>query len=187
MNNEFKALELIYQDTAIHFLINPGNINVMVNATEMAKVFSKSVKHFLRSGHAKAFISVLERAPFGDSSKPLAKDEIMDNRGHMGMYFCRPLALKFAAWLDPEFEHWVFTRLDELIYGNYKRHWEAHAMQEMAKAEMERIKQAIITDATTEDVIAYFEAERKVKDAGRQKTKAINRQIKLMFPKVKKN
>ena len=31
----------------------------------------------------------------------------------------RILALKFAAWLDPSFELWVYCTIDKLIHGDY--------------------------------------------------------------------
>lgn len=33
----------------------------------------------------------------------------------------RILALKFAAWLNPEFELWVFTTIDEILFGHFRR------------------------------------------------------------------
>jgi hypothetical protein len=37
----------------------------------------------------------------------------------------RILALKFAAWLDPYFEVWVYTTIDKIIFGNYREIKEA--------------------------------------------------------------
>ena len=47
MEQKSKALEFIYQDTQIHFLLG-NEKNVMVNATEMAKAFGKEIDNFLR-------------------------------------------------------------------------------------------------------------------------------------------
>lgn len=55
-----RTLEFIYQETEIHFLVNPMDKNVMVNATEMAKLFGKETRVFLKSDHAKAFIKAAE-------------------------------------------------------------------------------------------------------------------------------
>jgi hypothetical protein len=63
-----KTLEFIYQDTQIHFLLNPTDDNVMVNATEMAKLFNKRIDHFLKTDHAKAFNNALEFPPNGVNS-----------------------------------------------------------------------------------------------------------------------
>ena len=55
-----KTLEFIYQETEIHFLVNPLDKNVMVNATEMAKLFGKETRVFLKTDHAKAFIEAVK-------------------------------------------------------------------------------------------------------------------------------
>jgi len=170
-----KTLEFIYQETQIHFLVNPLDKNVMVNATEMAKLFDRRTKDFLKTDHAKLFIQVAEQALKGARSE----QKIIDNRGHVGIYFNKRLALKFAAWLSPEFEYWVYSTIDEIVFGNYKKHWEAHAKQESAKLEMQNLKQKMLTNPSIETTIAYFEAEKSVKDAKKEKSNAIRQQLKL--------
>lgn len=176
---KMKSLEFIYQENEIHFLVNPSDKNVMINATEMAKIFDKRVDVFMRSDHAKSFISILERTPFGGRSEPFPKEEIVKYSGHVGVLFCRPLALKFAAWLDPEFELWVYTKIDDILFGNYQKHWDAHAQQEKAKVMMEAIKSEILLSPTAEKVNDYFHWERVYKDAKNTKTRAIKNQLRL--------
>ena len=31
----------------------------------------------------------------------------------------RSVALKFAAWLSPKFEVWVYKTIDEILFGEY--------------------------------------------------------------------
>lgn len=174
-----KILSFIYEESEIHFAVNPGDRNVMINATEMAKVFDKSVKIFLKKDHTKAFIETLKRGPYGLLLGPLEDHEIIDFRGRNGMFFCRPLALKFAGWLDPAFEVWVYTTLDDVVFGNYRLHWEAHARQEQAKKQMEQLKREMLISPTAENVRAYFEAERTIQQAKKDKTKAIRQQLNL--------
>lgn len=166
-----KTLEFIYQETAIHFMVNPEDANVMVNATEMAKLFGKKTELFLKSDHAKAFIEVANRQPNGG--------RIIDSRGRNGIYFDRRLALKFAAWLSPEFEYWVYSKIEEITFGNYQKHWEAHAMQELAKAEMKDLKKQMLLNPTPELVVSYFEQETIFNAAKNAKTKAIKNQLKM--------
>ncbi len=181
-----KALEFIYQENEIHFLINPSNKNVMINATEMAKVFGKKTEYYLKSKSTKEFIEELElminktdleseRLPNGRRSDV----KIIENRGHKGIYFDRRLALDFAAWLDVKFRVWIFETIDEIIFGHYKKHWEAHAAQETAKIQMESLKQEMLTNPTPEIVAQYFEQEKLVKDSKNEKTRAIKQQLKL--------
>lgn len=168
-----KALEFIYQDTQIHFLLqNEGE--VMVNATEMAKLFSRKTTKFLKTDNTKAFIELLKRDPKGA--------QIIQDRGRNGIYFERILALKFAAWLDPEFEVWVYTKIDEVLFGNYKKHWDAHQVQEKAKNRMDVLKEQLLTGATTDLAVRYFEAENEYNTAGNMKRKALRDQMKFDFP-----
>jgi len=129
-NRDMKTLEFIYQETQIHFLME-GDKNVMINATEMAKIFGKRIDFFLKSDHAKAFIKVLLSTPYGgnknDLSTPyggnktnLTIDEILITNKKAGTYMHQILALKFASWLDPEFEVWVYTTIQNIISGRYK-------------------------------------------------------------------
>lgn len=166
-----KTLEFIYQDTQIHFLVNPLDKNVMVNATEMAKLFNRKTAKFLKTDHAKAFIEVAKRDPKGV--------QIIEDRGRNGIYFNKRLALKFAAWLSAEFEYWVYSTIDEIVFGNYQKHWEAHAQQEVARVAMEDIKTEILHNPTPESVAEYFRHERDFKNCKNAKSKAIRSQLRL--------
>jgi len=166
-----KTLEFIYQETEIHFLLNPSDKNVMVNATEMAKLFDKKTELFLKSEHAKAFIEFAKLQPNGGS--------LIENRGRNGMYFEKRLALKFAAWLSVEFEYWVYSTIDEIVFGNYKKHWEAHAMQEEAKIKIDALEKEIRINPTIENVNEYLDACKEVKKAKGLKLSAIRNQYKL--------
>lgn len=167
-----KNLQFIYQETEIHFALqNEGN--VMINATDMAKHFNKKTKLFLKSDHAKAYIEVLKRAPNGA--------QIIDDRGRNGIYFERKLALKFAAWLSPEFEFWVFSTLDNILFGNYKTHWEAHKLQVKIENEIEEMKIKLLKDYSPGLFKEYLDLCQKAKQAKLAKSKAIRNQLKLSF------
>ena len=170
-----KPLEFIYQDTQIHFLINHSDDNIMINATEMAKLFNRRTKDFLKTDHAKAFIKVVERAPNGAHSDY----KIIDNRGHMGIYFDRRLALKFAAWLSPEFEVWVFSMIDEIMFGSLKQYRDAMKQEVKLKANKANLKQMLLDAPCIENALAYFDNEDQIKQTQNTKRKAINSQISL--------
>lgn len=102
------------------------NKNVMVNATEMAKCFGKRIDVFLKTEPTKAFINALlksqiltgEFPPIGGNSGINSEKDLIQTRGQNGTWMHRKLALKFAAWLDPDFEVWVFSTIDELLFGD---------------------------------------------------------------------
>jgi len=95
--------------------------NIMVNATQMAKVFGKRIDVFLKSENTQAFINELQFTPYGGNSTPLNDDEIVKTRGHLGTFMHDVLALKFAAWLNPKFELWVFYTIKEVLFAYYQR------------------------------------------------------------------
>lgn len=186
-----KATEFIYQDTKIHFTLSTDK-NVMVNATEMAKAFNKRIDVFTKSDHAKKFIKALknklERTPNGGRSENEftpksgnSKTKVMDNRGHSGMYFDRRLALKFAAWLDVDFELWVYDTIDEIMFGEYRIH-EA-ALQQTLKAEKE-IEKLQVKLAENPDFQRIQALEKFIKTKDSEKRKALRdkkNQIEMNF------
>lgn len=165
-----KTLEFIFRDTKIHFLLQKEG-EVMVNATDLAKAFGKRTDLFLKSKHAKIFIAYAKSQPNGG--------QIMEDRGRNGMYFERRLALKFAAWLDVELEYWVFSTIDNLLFGNYKKHWEAHARQEAAKLRQKTLKEQLLTNPSPEIARKYFEATDEIQKAKTKKQWAIKNQLEM--------
>ena len=115
-----KAIEFIYQDTKINFLLG-NEKNVMINANEMAKLFNKRVDVFLKAEPTKQFIKILELPPVGVSSEKFTREEIIKTNYRHGTYFNRILALKFAAWLDPVFEVWVFSKIEDILFSGAKK------------------------------------------------------------------
>ncbi len=174
-----KTIEFLYQETTIHFLVNPLDKNVMINATEMAKPFNKRIDVFLKTQQTKEFIELLKFPPVGVNLDPISKENIIQTKGRSGTFFHRELAIEFAMWLDPIFKRWIINKIDEVLFGNYKQHWDAHAVQEMAKVEMETLKEKMLTNPSIETNRAYFEAEKRMKDAKNVKNKAIRHQYKL--------
>jgi hypothetical protein len=91
----------------------------MVNATEMAKVFDKYPKNFLIRDSTKAFISeALKKgnSPFLNIEK---EEDLYISRQKSGTYMHRILALKFAVWLNPRFELWIYSTIDKLLFGRH--------------------------------------------------------------------
>ncbi len=96
------------------------NKNRMINATEMAKAFGKSVYEFLRLDSTKRFIELLAQKSDTEKSRITftLKGNFKDGR-KQGTWMHEKLALKFAAWLSPEFELWVFDKVQELLLKGY--------------------------------------------------------------------
>lgn len=87
-----------------------------VNATDMIKLFpEKRINNFIRNQQTKEFIKVLETL---NSASPVV--EVVKGGKTQGTWMNRLLALKFAAWLSPEFEIYVFSVFDEHIKTKLK-------------------------------------------------------------------
>lgn len=107
-----------YQNSPITF---SKDGEVMVNATQMAKPFGKLPADFLRLDQTQDFISALANR-YGKShiTNPnttfyeVIKGNFSDGRTQ-GTWMHQKLALKFAGWLSPEFELWVYDRIEELL------------------------------------------------------------------------
>ena len=178
-----KAVEFIYQETEIHFLLG-NEKNVMVNATEMAKAFGKEIDNFLRLDSTKKFISSLLKRENSkiipsDVRGYLTEEDIVIGKKRGGTYMHRKLALEFASWLDIDFKVWIIDMIDDLLFGNYKKHWDAHVKQEDAKTLMEDAKKRLLLNPTPADVLIYFNAENEFKSAKSEKQKAISSQYRL--------
>lgn len=171
-----KSTEFIYQDTKIHFALSTSK-NVMVNATEMAKAFNRRTKDFLKTESTKSYINFREQALNGARSK----NKIIDNRGHMGIYFDRKLALKFAMWLDVAFENWVIDTIDELLFGEYRIYEEAHQQNLKAEKEIEKLELVLANNEAFQKIQTL---KKFIKTKNSEKVKALKErksQIEMNF------
>ena len=104
--------EFDYQGQNIVFELEEGIS--MVNATQMAKPFKKKTFDFLRLKQTKAFIEEFEKRG-GNSRHEIVRVIQFGDAKLQGTWMNERLALKFAAWLNPHFELWVYDRIYELL------------------------------------------------------------------------
>ncbi|MEQ8628086.1 KilA-N domain-containing protein [Ekhidna sp.] len=176
-----KIVNFIYEGNEVDFEPT-GDANVMVNATQMAKIFGKRIDVFIKSDHAKAFIEVLEFTPFGGNSDPLKRDEIIQTKGQSGTWMHRILALKFAAWLSPAFELWVYSTIDSILFGYYKDHRDATIEKLKAQEAIDQKKRELLSKYP--DFQEFIDLENKLSEADKKRTKALKAslsQLKLGF------
>lgn len=177
--NDNQTLEFLYQETEIHFLVNPKDKNVMVNATEMAKVFGKRTDHYLQNESTKSFIKALKVPEISGT----LRGEIIENRGRNGIYFHRLLALDFASWLDVNFRVWVILTIDKLLFAKNEKVAKAFEQESNLLSERKRI----IEDAKATNnkaLLDFLEVEKKLGKTKYQKEKAIKEfksQYKIQF------
>ena len=88
----------------------------------------------------------------------------------------RVLALKFAAWLDPVFEVWVYTTIDDILFGRYRQVDASLKESAMRRNRIEQMQAAL--QATPE----YQELERlqlEEKQASYRRSKINQAQLDL--------
>lgn len=111
-----EIIKFDYEGQHISFEFADGNR--MINATEMARPFAKRVNNFLRMEGTKEYILVLE-SRYADSRNGEKREVLRVVQGGtpelQGTWMDEKLALKFAAWLSPYFELWVYDRIEELL------------------------------------------------------------------------
>jgi hypothetical protein len=138
MNNTMPhLLAFRFDDQEVEFDI--ASEEVMINATEMGKIFGKRPVDFLRLEQTERFLDAMKSAfpAFRSEAEPLlnagnslpATDETPEivrtekGKGVDGgvTWMHRTLALKFAAWLSPEFEVWIYRTIEEVLYAHGQR------------------------------------------------------------------
>ena len=98
----------------------------MVNATEMAKCFGKSVNHFMENDSTKAFISACMTPENAKKLGICDERDLFFSRQKIGTYFHKILALRFAAWLSPDFELWVYATIEQIIMKQYAERYASY-------------------------------------------------------------
>lgn len=126
--------------------------NVMVNATEMAKIFSERPSNFLRLASTKAFIKAFKAVPEVVQLSNETVAEMLQPGGgdvadllHLdhgnGTWMHRVLALKFAAWLNPDFEVWVYQTIDKILFGELHLYQQTLRKSAIARRRMDELRQ----------------------------------------------
>jgi hypothetical protein len=126
-----------FNGNAITFVVR--NESMMVNATEMAKIFGKQVNEFMSNGGTKSFIAECIKNGNSRFSGIEKEDDLVTSRQKTGTWMHRLLALKFAAWLHPEFEVWVYTTIEHLLFGRYIKLEQSHERTLAMQREMKEL------------------------------------------------
>ncbi len=114
-----EPIDYTFDGNPVHFVLTGEN--VMVNATEMAKIFDAKISHFMENDSTKRFIEACLNSRNSGFLNVEKEDDLYTSKQKSGTWMHRVLALKFAAWLDPNFEVWVFSTIDHILFGNLKK------------------------------------------------------------------
>ena len=129
---------LKYNDHAVEFEFSKQN--VMVNATEMAKIFGKDVPDFLILKQTEEFINECLKNQNSGFLNIEKKDDLFISKQKSGTWMHRILALKFAAWLDPAFELWVYCTIETLLFGRHVKREQSFEKTLSLQREMEELR-----------------------------------------------
>ncbi len=153
--------EFEYNGTVVSFEITDNN--VMVNATQMAKIFSRDLYQFTKSEDTKRFIEVcLKPANAGLLGIVNRSDLIVSNQKR-GTFMHRVLAIKFAAWLNPDFELWVYNTIDKILFGSYIE--DENNLREIARiqTQIEQKEQYLAAHPVQQEIDKLKKAEQREK------------------------
>lgn len=101
-----------YNGSSISFF---NGKNVMVNATEMAKVFGKRPVDWLQNQSTIEFINAITEVRKSTSADFQAVSVVKGGNSQMqGTWMHEDVALEFARWLSPTFAIWCNDRIKEL-------------------------------------------------------------------------
>lgn len=156
-----------YGESSITFALAKNN-GMMVNATEMAKAFNKDLFQFTKSESTKNFIEACLKPANAGLLGIKSETDLITSRQKTGTFMHRVLALKFAAWLSPDFELWVYTTIERILYGKLiKRNT---SLGESFQLSNEKKELATKEEKTVDDFNRYLEIEDLLKQEKTKRT-----------------
>jgi hypothetical protein len=177
-----EIVKFVYNDQEVDFLPN-GEENVMVNATQMAKIFGREIKDFNKLESTKNFIDACLNSEDSSLIGIKNKEDLIISKPNSGTWMHRILALKFASWLDPMFDVWIFARIDKIILGRLKEIRDATLEKIEAEKQRDRMQEELLRKYPDE-FAAYLELEGKLTAAQKKRVSAIkaaSSQMKMNF------
>lgn len=162
MKQEYtKAQVYIFKNSPISFVVE-GSCNVMINATEMAKPFGKKVEAFMRNEGTLWFVNEALKSENSRFLNINSQSDLYYSNQKSGTWMHRVLALKFAAWLNPAFELWVYATIEQLLFGKLLEREQSFKRTLKYQHEIDELKYKQIK--TGEDFERYLELERALKN-----------------------
>lgn len=156
----------VFEENAISFAFDKEN-SMMINATEMAKAFNAEVAHFMGNKETKLFIESCLKTRNSEFLGIKNEDDLYTSRQKSGTWMHRVLALKFAAWLNSDFEVWVYATIEKLLFGKHVEREKSFEKTLRLQKEMNFIRDKSPEERTGADFNRYLEIEREI---NREKT-----------------
>lgn len=166
-----KQLSFQYGDFSIEFEL-AKNSNLLVNATQMMEAYpNKNMGNFIRNDGTKKFIECALLNANSHLINVKTREDLIISTKKGGTWMHRVLALKFAAWLSPEFELWVFNTIDDILFGKYKDFEKSLQESAKRKKEIAAIEAELKKDERFQKLAQLKKEEDKAKRARTKKNK----------------
>jgi len=110
---------------------------------------------------------------------PPNSGRIIDYRGRNGVFFERRLALKFAAWLDVEFEIWIYTTIDRLLLGHFRELKEATTEKLLAQQALEDKRKELLRKHPN-DFAEFLAIENKLNLSNKRRARALKESLNAL-------
>lgn len=149
-----------FNNSNIEFIVNEKD-NVMINATQMAKVYNRRVVKFTENQTTKDFIKSCLNSPNSDYLNVENEKDLIFSKQKTGTLMHEVLALKFAAWLNPDFEVWVFTTIRDLLNKYAKKQGASIKRTLEIEKEQTNIKTKLVQGS--EDFRRFLQLEKALK------------------------
>jgi len=169
-----EILKFVYNEIEIEFK-QSENENVMVNATQMAKTFNKEVTHFLENDGTQKFINSCLKTRNSEFLNMKNREDLVYGKQKSGTWMHRILALKFAAWLNSDFEVWVYLTIDKLLFGTYREQRDAILKKIKAEKKLEEKKEELLLKYP--EFEQFLEIQGSISKAEKERIKAIKASI----------
>ncbi len=137
-----EIIKFTYDKNEISFQPDSGK-NLMINATEMANIFGKEVTHFLQNESTIRFIDACLNTRNSEYLNLKSREDLVIGRQKTGTWMHRILALKFAAWLNADFEVWVYSTIENLLFERFKRMEESLKASAKRKTQIETLREKL--------------------------------------------
>jgi hypothetical protein len=168
-------IKFTYDNNEISFQPDFGK-NLMINATEMANIFGKEVTHFLQNEGTHKFIDACLNTRNSEYLNLKSREDLVVGRQKTGTWMHRILAIKFAAWLNPDFEVWVYSTIEDLIFGQYKRLEESLKASAKRKVQIDELRNKL---AESEEFQTLERLELEERQAAYRRSRENSAQLEL--------
>jgi hypothetical protein len=174
-NANYQIFVFTYEDKSIEFMYDLKDDTIKIDATKVANLFNRRIDVFLKTNPTQNFLNFInnlsEFPPTGGNSNQ--KNKIYyESKGHSGTFMYDELALKFAAWIDVSFEHFVYSSFKKILTKKVEPVKEAVTALQNKKDELQKLLLKA-NNENNEIALKIIELNKDIEKIKRRKSKAL--------------